>query len=145
MDEINCEGLYVFKDDDYVPYVLTNKPTILVGLPGVFTPHCTNVHLAGYVNNIHRIKQYNIKVVFICAGYDPSVTNAYKKMHGHSDIEIAADPLSAFTTRYNQTIDFGPSMGVRSKRYAWLVENKIKIHDFLDKCYAEDVIKYYVN
>jgi len=36
-------------------------------------------------------------------------------------------------------------MGVRSKRYAWLVENKIKIHDFLDKCYAEDVIKYYAD
>ena len=41
MEKLDCKGLYIYKDNKFVPYELTNNKTIMCGIPGAFTKGCT--------------------------------------------------------------------------------------------------------
>ena len=71
--EINNKGLYILKDNDYVPYEIPQGKVILCGVPGAFTPGCTNRHLPGFAKNMDNIGP---KVVFIGVN-DPSVMHEW--------------------------------------------------------------------
>jgi peroxiredoxin len=109
--EINNKGLYVFKDNDYKPYEIPQGKVIMCGVPGAFTPGCTNKHLPGYVNN-------------------PSVMDAWNNIHGHKDIDAVADPLAVFSKSIGKDVDYGESMGIRCKRFAILLQDGKFIKEF---------------
>ena len=49
------------------------KKVILVGVPGAFTPTCTNEHLPGYVKHFDSFKLKGIDEIFFIAVNDPFV------------------------------------------------------------------------
>lgn len=112
-------GLFIYKNGDYVPYEFPSGKVIVCGIPGAFTPGCTKKHLPGYVENLDRL---GCKVVFISVN-DPSVMYEWNKTYGHPNIDAVADPLAAFTKQIKKDVDFGETMGIRSKRYAMLLED----------------------
>lgn len=123
MEKLNNKGLYIFKNDDFVPYEIPEGKIIICGVPGAFTPGCTNRHLPGFANNLETLKQLGIdKVVFVAVN-DPCVMDAWNNLHGNPSIDSVADPLAVFSKSIEQEIDYGDSMGIRCKRFAMLVNN----------------------
>lgn len=125
--EISNNGLYILKDNDYVPYEIPSGKVILCGVPGAFTPGCTKRHLPGFAENLDNL---DAKVVFVSVN-DPSVMHAWNELHGHPDIDAVADPLAVFSKSIGKDIDFGDSMGIRCKRYAMLLQdgNFVKFYE----------------
>lgn len=134
--EINSKGLYIFKNNDYVPYEFPMGKVIVCGVPGAFTPGCTKRHLPGYANNLNEL---HTKVVFIGVN-DASVMHEWNTLHGHPEIDAVADPLAVFTKSIGKDKDFGDTMGVRSQRYAMLLEDG-KFVKFYDDPFIEGVLK----
>ena len=114
-------GLYSLKDGSVAEYKFNkDQKIILVGVPGAFTPTCTEEHLPGFVNNLDKLKDYT--VVFF-ASNDCCVMDAWNKLYGHPDIAAASDNLGEFAKTLGEEVDFGPTFGWRCKRCAYLIED----------------------
>jgi peroxiredoxin len=115
------EGLYILKNGEVTPYEFNKEiDTILVGVPGAFTPTCTDYHLPGYAKNLEMLKGY--KVVFF-AGNDCSTMDAWNKLYGHPDIDAVSDDKAIFSQSIDEAVDFGPTYSWRTNRCAYLVKN----------------------
>jgi peroxiredoxin len=125
--EISNKGLYIYKNDDFLGYELTDDKIILCGVPGAFTPGCTHKHLAGFVKDIEQYAGY--KVVFVAVN-DPCVMDEWNKMYGHPSIDAVADPLAKFVTGLGYNHDYGDSMGIRCHRFAVLIEGGVLTKTF---------------
>ena len=125
---LETKGLYILKDDDYVPYNLPMGKVILCGVPGAFTPGCTKRHLPGFAKNLDKL---DAKVVFVAVN-DPSVMHEWNVLYGHPDIDAVADPLAVFSKYIGKDVDFGDYMGIRCKRYAMLIEDGVFVKEYDD-------------
>jgi len=133
--EISNNGLYILADSDYVKYDIPTGKVIICGVPGAFTPGCTNRHLPGFANNLDKLAA---KVIFVAVN-DPSVMHEWNTLHGHPDIDAVADPLAVFSKSIGKDIDFGESMGIRCKRFAMLLQDG-KFVKFYDDPFVEGVL-----
>jgi len=133
--EISNNGLYILADGDYVKYDIPTGKVIICGVPGAFTPGCTNRHLPGFANNLDKLAA---KVIFVAVN-DPSVMHEWNTLHGHPDIDAVADPLAVFSKSIGKDIDFGESMGIRCKRFAMLLQDG-KFVKFYDDPFVEGVL-----
>lgn len=130
---MEIKALYYLKDGHIKSYELdTNKTIIMCGIPGAFTGDCTYKHLPGFVNNLQYLKDKGIdKVVFVGVN-DAYVMHEWNKLHGHEDIDSVSDPLAKFAKSIKKDVDWGESFGVRSHRYAYLIENGKITKEFKD-------------
>lgn len=124
---LNTQGLY---DVDFKPYKFTQGRIILCGVPGAFTPGCTNKHLPGFVEKLNKIKDLGIDKVIFMAVNDGCVMNAWNQHHGHPDIEVLSDPLGTFSKEIGMDHDYGETMGVRCRRFALLIEDGEIVKEF---------------
>ena len=121
--ENKMKGLYILKDNEVEQYEFNKEQkTILVGVPGAFTPVCTSRHLPEFAKAIEDGKLKDYKVVFF-AGNDCSVMDAWNKLYGHPDIDAVADDHAIFSKSIGEDVDFGPTYDWRTNRCAYLVEN----------------------
>ncbi|KAI3406425.2 hypothetical protein KGF56_000906 [Candida oxycetoniae] len=103
--------------------------SIIVGVPGAFSPGCSKSHIPGYINNLTSFKNKGIQQVFVIAVNDPFVTNAWreallKSATGSEIIRFIADPTGAFTKDLDLLFDATKIFGnERSKRYALIVKD----------------------
>tara|TARA_B100000902_G_scaffold358411_1_gene373483 strand:- start:190 stop:621 length:432 start_codon:yes stop_codon:yes gene_type:complete len=141
MEKLDCKGLYALKDGVIKPYeVDETKRIIMCGVPGAFTGDCTYKHLPGFVKNLDKLKEKGIdKVIFVSVN-DAFVMEEWNKLHGHKDIDSVSDPLAKFAKSRQKDVDWGESFGIRSHRYAYLIENGTITKEFLDPL-IEGVIK----
>jgi len=133
--DLDATGLF---DTNFEPYKFPAGKIILCGVPGAFTPGCTQKHLPGFVKSRRLLDIKGYKVIFM-AVTDGCVMEAWNKHHGHPDIEVVADPLARFSKNIGMDHDYGESMGVRCKRFALLIEDGKIVKEF-KKPWAEDVI-----
>ena len=133
MEKIDSKGLYILKDNKVVPYNINDKlKIILCGIPGAFTNTCTNKHLPGFAEKLDKLKLFGVdKVIFVSVN-DAYVMDVWNKQHGHSEIDSVSDPLAVFTKNLKKDVDWGDSFGVRSERYALLIENGSITKEFED-------------
>jgi|TARA_B110000238_G_scaffold184201_1_gene211399 peroxiredoxin len=116
--------LYSLVGGKVTPYEFNkNLKIILVGVPGAFTPTCTDQHLPGFVENLDELKEGGIDKVIFFAANDPSVMDAWNKLYGHEDIDVLSDHKGEFSKSIGEGVDFGPAYDWRTKRCAYLVEN----------------------
>lgn len=128
--------LYTIKDGKMIDYEIPENRVIVCGIPGAFTNGCTNNHLPGYVDALHLLDVD--KIVFVSVN-DAYVMSAWGSIHGHPDIDFAADPFGKFAEYMGKSEDlteFG--LGKRSSRYAVLIENGIVTKEFKSP-FAADV------
>ncbi len=144
-------GFYIWKNDKVTPYPMKDmKLAILVGVPGAYTPVCTDEHLKGYVDEINDGAFQEVDIIFFSTN-DVMVMDAWNKAHGSPKIIAVSDdkygPLSADVSddagsgdapanpvfkALNQTVEFGETFGERVNRCAYLVENGEVTHKFDD-------------
>ena len=137
---MDTTGLFILKDKNIVPYKIQEKKVILCGVPGAFTPGCTNRHLPGFVDHLGELKEKGIdKVVFMSVN-DAFVMDEWNKLHGDKQIDAVSDPIAEFTTRINEKVDWGKQFGVRCNRFAYLIEDGQIVKKF-DDPFIEGVMK----
>ena len=116
--------------------ILNNNKVILFGLPGAFTPTCSNKHFPSFLNLTEELKKKYIKKVFCISVNDPFVMEAWGKSYGLKDqITLLADVNANFTKSIGAEFNWR-GWGLRSKRYTMLIENGIvkKIVEEEGKC-----------
>ncbi len=98
---------------------------ILFGLPGAFTSTCSKLHLPGYVANADKIKAKGIENIFCISVNDPYVMNAWGEANNATNkIKMLSDPYLLFTKAIGAEVDRNSKgMGIRSNRYAMVIEN----------------------
>ncbi|MDC3050057.1 peroxiredoxin [Candidatus Pelagibacter sp.] len=105
--------------------ILGNGKIILFGLPGAFTSTCSKLHLPGYVGNADKIKSKGIEKIFCLSVNDPFVMNAWGEANNAAGkITMLSDPYLLFTKAIGAEVDRNSKgMGIRSNRYAMVIEN----------------------
>ena len=105
--------------------ILGNGKVVLFGLRGAFTSTCSKLHLPGYVGNADKIKSKGIEKIFCLSVNDPFVMNAWGEANNAGGkITMLSDPYLLFTKAIGAEVDRNSKgMGIRSNRYAMVIEN----------------------
>ena len=110
--------------------IFNGKKVLLFALPGAFTPTCTAAHLPGYVVFHDAIKARGVDTIACLATNDAYVMGAWGKTQNVGDnILMLADGNAEFTHAIGLSIDRSEAnMGIRSQRYAMIVEDGVVTH-----------------
>lgn len=110
--------------------LFAGKKVVLFGVPGAFTPTCHRNHLPGYVENHAALQELGVEAVYVTSVNDPFVMSAWKGASGaEGKVEFLGDGNADFAKAIGLEMDgSGFGLGIRSKRYAMLVEDgEVKI------------------
>lgn len=131
-DTLPTETLRVLGKDGSPKPVSTDeffagKKVILFGVPGAFTRTCSAKHLPGFVRHADMLKAKGVDDIACVSVNDAAVMGAWGMAHGaDGNVVMLADGNADFTTAIGMEIDRRSNgMGVRSRRYAMLIENGV--------------------
>ena len=116
--------------------ILNKDKVILFGLPGAFTPTCSNKHLPSFLKSNEQLKKKNIEKVFCISINDPFVMEAWGKSFNLNDqLTLLADVKGNFTKSIGAEFNWR-GWGMRSKRYTMFLDNGVikKIVEEEGKC-----------
>ncbi|MGN6585425.1 MAG: peroxiredoxin [Rhizobiaceae bacterium] len=105
--------------------IFAGKKVVLFGVPGAFTPTCSNNHLPGYLENHDAIKAKGVDTVAVVAVNDHHVMGAWQKFTGgEGKILYLADGNGEFIKALGLEADLSAAgLGTRSKRFSMIVED----------------------
>ncbi|MGH1472616.1 MAG: peroxiredoxin [Cellvibrionaceae bacterium] len=110
--------------DITIEEITKGKKTVIFAVPGAFTPGCSMAHLPGFVVNADTIKAKGVDVIACLAVNDAFVMGAWGKAQNAEEILMLADGSADYTKTLGLELDAsGFGMGIRSQRYAMLVED----------------------
>ncbi len=103
------------------------KRVVLFGVPGAFTPTCSEQHLPGFVGHADALKAKGAAMIACTAVNDIFVLNAWAKARdAQDDITMLADGNGDFTKALGLDVDLTPfGLGTRSNRYAMIVDDGV--------------------
>jgi peroxiredoxin len=114
--------------------IFKGKKVVLFAVPGAFTPTCSAAHLPGFVVQVDAIKAKGVDTVACISVNDVFVMNAWGKAQNAEHIMMLADGNGDFTQSIGLTLDgTGFGMGLRSKRYAMIVDDGKVTHLSVDE------------
>ncbi|GIA25680.1 antioxidant, putative [Vibrio cholerae] len=105
--------------------MFANKKVVLFAVPGAFTPTCSEAHLPGYVVLADKFKEKGIDMIACVSVNDAFVMKAWGEAQNASEITMLADGDASFTKALGLEMDTGNFGGVRSQRYAMVIENNV--------------------
>ena len=105
--------------------IFAGKKVVLFGVPGAFTPTCSNNHLPGYLENHDAILARGVDTIAVVAVNDQHVMGAWARFTGgEGKILYLADGNGDFVKAAGLDADFsGFGMGLRSKRFSMIVDD----------------------
>ncbi len=111
--------------DMTVAEIFDGKKVVLFGLPGAFTPTCSNNHLPGYLENREAILARGVDTIAVVATNDVHVMGAWARFTGgEGKILYLADGNGDFVRTAGLEADLsGAGMGSRSKRFSMVVDD----------------------
>ena len=111
--------------DMTVADLFAGKKVVLFGVPGAFTPTCSNNHLPGYLENHDAILAKGVDAIAVVAVNDHHVMGAWARFTGgEGRLIYLADGNGAFTKAAGLEMDLSMGgLGMRSKRYSMIVED----------------------
>lgn len=108
-----------------VKNLFANKKVVLFAVPGAFTPTCSEAHLPGYIVLADKLKDKGVDLIACVSVNDAFVMKAWGEAHNASEILMLADGDASFTKALGLEMDTGNFGGVRSQRYAMVIENNV--------------------
>lgn len=102
--------------------------SVIVGIPGAFSPACSASHVPGYIKNLRAFNEKGYNKFFVVAVNDAFVTKAFGdsllETVGTNQVRFLADAKGEFSKELDVLFDASKFFGnERSKRYALLVED----------------------
>ncbi|WP_031432193.1 peroxiredoxin [Methylomarinum vadi] len=104
--------------------IFKGKTIVMFGLPGAFTPTCSNAHLPGYEAKYAELIERDIDEIYCLSVNDAFTMFQWGKHLGIERVKLLPDGNGDFTRGMGMLVkkeNFG--FGYRSWRYAMLVED----------------------
>lgn len=130
-DKIPDERVMVVTPEGFEPTqtgeLLGKGKVVLFGLPGAFTPTCSDHHLPGFVIRSEDLKAKGVDTIACISVNDAFVMKAWGQTQDVGDkVVLIADGNGDFTRAMDLVFDgSGIGLGSRSKRYAAIIEDGI--------------------
>lgn len=107
--------------------VFKGKKVVLFAVPGAYTPTCDQQHLPGFLSRVDELKAKGYDTIACTAVNDVFVLDRWaKEANAQGKITMLGDGAAAFAKKIGLDIDLsGFGLGVRSKRYAMVVDDGI--------------------
>lgn len=134
--------------------LLTTGKTVLVGMPGAFTPTCTDEHLPGFIRNAKEMRAAGVNNIAIVTTNDRFIMTAWKRKMREcasqagldtidTEVSMLADKdghlIRSLGLAYNEALDrkqknafIQLNSGIRSQRFALIVEDGVVQHVAID-------------
>jgi glutaredoxin/glutathione-dependent peroxiredoxin len=121
--------------------LLGQGTVVLFGVPGAFTPTCSDHHLPGFVIRFEDLQAKGVDQVYCVAVNDAFVMGEWGKAHEvEGKVGMIADGSAAFTKAMGLDIDLtGGGLGVRSKRYAAVIKDGVVTNLAVEETLGLDV------
>ncbi len=121
---------------------LKNKKVIIFGVPGAFTPTCSEKHMPSYIKLHQQITKKGIDDVYCLSVNDSFVMNAWLLSYTDGDKIIGiADGNADISHNLNLLVDKSKSfMGKRATRFAMIVNDNL-----IQKLFIEEPGEYNVS
>lgn len=115
------DGLADMTTDD----VFAGKKVVVFAVPGAFTPTCHALHVPNFLGSLDAFAEKGVDTVACISVNDAFVLDEWaKKTAASGKILFLADGNAEFTKAAGLDFDAsGNGLGIRSKRYAMLVED----------------------
>ena len=114
---------------------LNNKKVIIFGVPGAFTPTCSEKHMPSYIKLHQQFINKGIDDIYCLSVNDSFVMNAWLLSYTDGDKIIGiADGNGDISHNLNLLVDKSKSfMGKRSTRFAIVVDDTIIQNTFVEE------------
>ena len=112
-----------------------NKKIVMFGIPGAFTPTCSDKHLPDYINSLSFFEKIGISNIYCLSVNDEYVMKSWLLSHSNSEEIFGIADGNAEITKYfglltDKTKNF---MGFRSARFSMIIKNSVIENIFIDK------------
>lgn len=108
-----------------VSELFAGKKVVLFAVPGAFTPTCSEAHLPGYVVLADQLKAKGVDIIACVSVNDAFVMKAWGEAQNASELLMLADGDASFTKALGLEMDTAGFGGVRSQRYAMVIDNGV--------------------
>ncbi len=105
--------------------IFAGKKVVLFAVPGAFTPTCSAAHLPGYIALADQIKAKGVDTIVCTAVNDAFVMKAWADSQNAEEITFLADGGASFHKAIELTMETADFGGLRSQRYAMVVEDGV--------------------
>ena len=105
--------------------LFAGRKVVLFALPGAFTPTCSAAHLPGYVVNAEAFKAKGVEMIACLSVNDAFVMEAWGQAQNADAITMLADGGAALTKALGLEMETGDFGGIRSQRYAMIIEDGV--------------------
>lgn len=114
-------------EDAAISTYFAGRRIVLFGVPGAFTPTCSNNHLPGFLDNHDAILARGVDGIAVIAVNDQHVMRAWARFAGgEGKIDFLADGNGTFVKALGLDADMsGGGMGVRSRRFSMIVNDGV--------------------
>ena len=137
-DKLPSGTLYEFIEDETpvctvgpnafeVDKLVAGRKIAIFGLPGAFTPTCSAKHVPSYLQNYDKLKAKGVDEIWCVSVNDAFVMGAWgREQKAAGKVRMMADGSAEFSKACGLTLDLSArGMGIRSDRYAMLVEDGV--------------------
>ncbi|KZN47006.1 peroxiredoxin [Pseudoalteromonas luteoviolacea] len=121
LSELTADGMQTLSTQD----LFANKKVVVFAVPGAFTPTCSASHLPGFVTLADEIKAKGVDDIICVSVNDAFVMKFWGEAHNAEEIRMLGDGDASFTKALGLEMNTESFGGVRSQRYAMVVENGI--------------------
>lgn len=114
--------------------ILGHGKVVLFGVPGAFTPTCSDYHLPGYVMRVEELRAKGVETIACVAVNDAFVMEAWGREHkAGSDVLMIGDGNGELTKALGLDADMSDfGLGSRSKRYAAVITDGVLTAIFVE-------------
>ncbi len=113
--------------------IFAGKRIVLFGLPGAFTPACSDSHLPGYEQLYDAFRALGIDQVICLSVNDPFVMHHWAQSRKIEKVFMLPDGNGEFSRKMGMLVERTTNgMGLRSWRYSMLVNDRK-----IEKLFAE--------
>ncbi len=121
--------------------LFANKKVVLFAVPGAFTPTCSVAHLPGYVVAADDFKAKGVDAIICLSVNDAFVMNAWGESQNAENIMMLADGDGSYSQALGLTMETASFGGLRSQRYAMVIDNGVVTGLFVEEPKAFEVSK----
>ncbi|GIU11273.1 peroxiredoxin [Shewanella sp. c952] len=121
LSELTADGML----NHNVAELFANKKVVLFAVPGAFTPTCSEAHLPGFVVMADQFKAKGVDIIACVSVNDAFVMKAWGVAQNASELMMLADGDASFTKALGLEMDTAGFGGIRSQRYAMVIDNGV--------------------
>jgi peroxiredoxin len=110
-----------------LPDYFKGKTVALIGVPGAYTPTCSNEHLPDFVQKAGQFRSKGVDEVACMAVNDPFVMQVWgQEKQTEGAVTLLSDGNGELTEAMGMAFDgSGAGLGTRAKRFSMLIEDGV--------------------